>query len=140
MKREWTFNVDKAKSWGPGAWADEPDKVLWTDEVTGLFCMVRRNMQLGQWCGYVAVPEGHQDFGKGYEDAPYDCHGGLTYADRCFGEPEVWWFGFDCGHSYDLSPGLQLPGLSILPGERYRDLAYVQREVTELAAQIKERA
>lgn len=56
--REWRF-VDKS-TWGPGPWADEPDKVQWQDETTGLPCMVRRGSpEIGVWCGYVGVAEGH---------------------------------------------------------------------------------
>jgi hypothetical protein len=133
-EREYT-TVDKA-DWGSGPWQDEPDKVQWVDEATGLDCLAVRHPTLGHWCGYVGVPPEHpwhgRDYGDGddgtdrYDDsAPVmatDVHGGLTYAAGCQedrpesegvchvpapGRPEnVWWFGFDCAHLGDVSPAM----------------------------------
>ena len=51
------------------------------------------------------------------------------------GEPErVWWFGFDCSHAGDVSPGYDRSYNSY--DESYRDIEYVKREVTNLAAQL----
>src|SRR5262245_4058846 len=122
------------------------------DSITG-------EVLLGNWCGYVGVSEDHPWFGKEYGDEQVDisCHGGLTYSDFCQpsdkehgichlvepGEPDkVWWFGFDCYHSLDFSPGLDATireiGDKSWQGDVYRDLAYVQRECTEIARQLKE--
>ena len=51
----------------------------------------------------------------------------------------VWWFGFDCNHVYDLVPA-DRRHRSFLAAETakvYRDDAYVVREVTNLAAQLR---
>jgi len=76
-------------------------------------------------------------------------HGGLSFADKCShgaedtgichlpgkGEPDnVWWFGFDCAHAYDLSPRLDLH----CGDETYRNVAYVEAECWRLAAQLAE--
>lgn len=77
-------------------------------------------------------------------------HGGLTFSDRCSpgedesrgichvpepGEPDhVWWFGFDCGHHRDLVPGVDA-GYRSYDG-CYKNISYVRREVTLLAAQL----
>ena len=55
--------------------------------------------------------------GKDYNALDVEVHGGLTYAGECSGsichvpkpgEPDnVFWFGFDCAHAYDLSPATQ---------------------------------
>lgn len=51
--------------WGAGPWVTEPDWALWTDEATGLRCMIRRAYRpvhdggTGALCGYVEVPVGH---------------------------------------------------------------------------------
>lgn len=45
--------------WPSGPWDDEPDRVEWRDEATGLPCLALRNDMFGSWCGYVAVPPGH---------------------------------------------------------------------------------
>src|SRR5262249_44757906 len=111
--------IDKSE-WKRGAWDDEPDKIQWQDEQTGLPCLAVRHPTMGNWCGYVGVAEGHSYFGKEYEheDVNVDCHGDLTFSDFCHqddkehgichrpdpGEPErVWWLGFDCAHGGDYS-------------------------------------
>jgi hypothetical protein len=95
--------VDKS-SWGPGPWLDEPDKMQWKDEATGLPCLIVRG-PAGALCGYVGVAEGHPWHGKSYGDAigacnedcdpengyhsmhridsDIDVHGGLTFSDAC---------------------------------------------------------
>jgi len=65
-----------------GEWDNEPDKVQWKDEATGLPCLIVRG-PLGAWCGYVGVSEGHKFFGKDYDDVDADVHGGLTFAKGC---------------------------------------------------------
>lgn len=100
----------------------------------------------------------------GDDDGPYDennyppAHGGLTYANKCLDGPEdqtichvveegedddVWWVGFDCAHAFDLLPGML--ALNKKYGEfphhkedTYKNVAYVKRNVEELAAWLKE--
>lgn len=148
--------MDKT-AWGEGPWQDEPDKIQWTDAVTGLPCMAKRN-RMGVLCGYVGVAEGHPFFGKGYDDVPLDAHGGLSYADACQapdegmtpeeaeaklichvpepGQPDhVWWFGFDCGHGMmDFYPAA--PDMNIIPQATYKTLGYVRAQCRLLAAQL----
>lgn len=147
------------QAWGPGPWQEEPDKVQWEDEVTGLACLAVRNAYSGNWCGYVGVNDKHPLYGTPYQqvDDRYDVHGGLTFSDKCHGrichhavpEEEVWWFGFDCGHAFDHQPGLMaslrrdMPefvrehGDYMSPGEVYRTLDYVRDQCRDLAVQIK---
>lgn len=73
--------VDKSE-WGRGYWENEPDKVQWLDEASGLPCLIVRG-PLGAWCGYVGVPEGHPKHGQEYDDVGADVHGGLTFARGC---------------------------------------------------------
>lgn len=68
-----------------------------------------------------------------------DVHGGLTYAGP-MGNLEGWWFGFDCGHAGDLSPGtysqvLEM-GIKNYPRGTYRDIEYVRAECQRLADQL----
>jgi hypothetical protein len=131
---------DKLKRWGSGPWIDEPDRIEF--EAHGLPCLMLRN-PFGAWCGYAAVPPGHPYHGK--SDADVEAHGGITYAGTCDesvgichvpkpGEPDnVYWFGFDCSHCYDLTPGLRIPMLDHVV---YRDVNYVRAEVEALAAQL----
>jgi hypothetical protein len=159
--------------WGHGPWQEEPDKRQWLDGATGLPCLMVRGSH-GALCGYVGVTEGHPLFGVGYSSCPCKCgkdwcdhtpesvlrvHGGITFADFCAegsehgichkvdpGENDrVWWFGFDCAHAGDYSPGydwrhsgpLSLGAPTGWGGViEYRDLAYVQAECAALAAQL----
>ncbi len=143
----------KRSGWGSGEWRGEPDKVQWTDPATGLACLAKRNPNFGNWCGYVGIGPDHPWHGKGYGDLPDggpSVHGGLTYASKCeegpaeetichvpaAGEPDhLWWFGFDCAHGGDLTPGM--PSLLTFGlGDVYRPLPYVRSECARLAAQI----
>ena len=97
--QEWPSPPFDAEKWGAGPWQDEPGKIQWVDEPTGLDCLMVRN-HFGAWCGYVGVAEGHPFFGKDYgqcaaspvcEESWCDhspgsrisVHGGLTFADFC---------------------------------------------------------
>jgi hypothetical protein len=154
------FALPKAE-WGDGPWQTEPDRVDFTH--AGLPCLLLRNHH-GAWCGYAAVPPGHPWHGKDCDDAAVNVagvHRGVNYASGCNGpichvpapgEPaDVWWFGFDCGHAWDVLPGLEArlrslghppfdethPELArVLPPDVYRDLAYVRAHTERLAEQL----
>ena len=64
-----TYQADPDRgTWPAGPWTDEPDKVVWVDEATGLDCMARRGGG-GAWCGYVGLKADHPWHGKGYSDS-----------------------------------------------------------------------
>lgn len=159
--------IDKSE-WDRGEWDDEPDKMQWQDEATGLPCLIVRNGS-GALCGYVGVAEGHPCFEQGYGDAKavtplneddggyIDVHGGLTFAGFCAdtedeskhichvpapGEPKrVWWLGFDCSHSGDVSPSMSKwrreHGFDRSEWlESYKAIGYVKNEVRKLARQL----
>lgn len=157
--REWR-TIDKS-SWPRGEWDSEPDKMQWTDEATGLPCLVVRNPG-GHLCGYVGVPDGHPWFQKDYDGCRINgaewpsVHGGLTFADFCSPRPDakergichvvdagendrVWWLGFDCAHCGDLSPKHAADRSAVLlAGEAYRTIDYVRSECRSLAAQARD--
>lgn len=156
MKRIEYRTIDKS-SWPDGPWKDEPDKIQWMDEATGLPCLIVRHGWSGHYCGYVGVTRDHPLFDVGYDDeacSGLSVHGGLTFSGFCQehepgeegtvichvvepGEDDkVFWLGFDCAHYLDRPPGR--PHWS--DGEVYRDQAYVVGEVENLASQLKERA
>lgn len=158
--KEWTF-IDKS-SWPAGPWNSEPDKAQWTDEATGLDCLVVRN-DFGALCGYAGVTDGHPLFEVFYGACPVGCdverwecphkpesvldaHGGITFSGSCQeddkeqgichvspGGDRTWWFGFDCGHYMDACPGT--PFGSLRRGF-YRDIGYVREQCRALAAQL----
>lgn len=140
--------------WPAGLWDDEPDKVSWTDPATGRPCLIVRS-QTGALCGYVAVDPGHPLHGVGRDDARVQelpAHGGITYASGCDhdrgealgichvpkpGAPDdVWWFGFDCGHAWDLQPALAALSPALAEYGTYKHVGYVRRECAELAAAL----
>jgi len=149
--REWT-TVDKS-GWKYGQ--DEPDKVQYKDEVTGFDCLIVRNHG-GALCGYVGVPKEHPFHGKHYDDLHLVAvHGGLTFAGGCQhtddpsvgichipepGEPDnIWWLGFDCAHAWDICPAYHNADWHFdYPDSHYRDIAYVKREIADLALQLQE--
>lgn len=130
----------------------EPDKAHWIDPVTDLDCLIHRG-PLGALCGYVGVPRTHPWHGRDYDKVDVVVHGGLTYANLC-GEgedegrgichvpepgrdPEVWWFGFDCGHAMDIIPGmLFMESMGFEQRGIYRTFDYVKTEVERLAVQL----
>lgn len=151
MRTEYT-TIDKTDFLPDGPWHDEPDKISWTDEASGLPCLIVRTEGHGALCGYVGVPPEHPLHGVDYSDA-YDhknemlnaandaAHCGLTYSAPCSpskdgdesrgichipapGETDdIWWLGFDCVHSYDTAPGRNDTYSD--PSAKYRTVAYV---------------
>lgn len=142
---QWTFQ-DRA-GWPSGPWDSEPDKMQWRDEATGLACLIHRG-PLGGLCGYVGMPPRHPLFGKDYNDVNADANGGLTFSDKCQeqrgdgsgichvapGEPELWWLGFDCAHSWDICPGY--PRGHRDDRATYKTVAYVKNQCRKLAQQL----
>lgn len=151
--------VDKAE-WPDGPWKDEPDRAQWIDGKSGLDCLITRS-HMGNFCGYVGVPETHPLYNRDYEEASLSVHGGVTFSAPCdpaeledegichtgtVANEKVWWFGFDCAHAYDLKPALlAMTNQGILPeifktplycGDRYCDFSYVVSEVEKLAEQL----
>lgn len=143
-----------------GEWHTEPDKVQWVDQETDLDCLAVRS-RTGAWCGYVGVTKDHPYFSKPYQeiDDHIDVHGGLTFSNSCDEEapegygvchiPEpgrpgdVWWFGFDTNHCFDLAPRMwrlaapEYRHLEYPEHDTYRTLRYVQGQVAGLAQQLK---
>lgn len=162
-RKEWRF-VDKS-DWGDGPWQKEADKFQWPDENTGFPCLIVRAPLTGSLCGYVGVSKKHPDYGKYYEDIDIDVHGGLTFAAGCAEDREhgichivgpgeddaVWWFGFDTGHAFDLTPAMEVRRKALetrhpdLPKEprgtpwdaRYKTARYLKSQVKSLARQLK---
>jgi len=133
-----------------GPWQQEPDYIKWIDAETGYQCMIRR-MRLGHLCGYVRVPRGHRLHGRHYHgrvERRIDVHGGVTFSGaqrfKPGYKPRGHWFGFDCGHSMDLIPGMLVLdahiGMPVGHSGIYKDVAYVRREVESFARQLRRHA
>jgi hypothetical protein len=74
----------------------------------------------------------------------FNVHGGLTFSDsQVYSDPPIstedsWWFGFDCSHDGDLSPGYAAHGLEL--SGIYRDINYVTGQTEGLAKQLADMA
>jgi len=149
------------EEWGEGPWNSEDDHAVWVDPTSDLDCMINRGPS-GALCGYVGVGPKHSLHGVSYGHVDVDVHGGLTYSDACQEngeichvpqpgrEHDIWWFGFDCAHAFDLAPRIEMeldeaakrmdrPRPEMPTGEWakvYRDWAYVQDEIQRLAWQL----
>ena len=129
-------------AFGPGPWQTEPDRVEWTDDLTGYPCVVMRST-MGHLCGYVGVSNGHPAFRleeEALEVLGVSAHGGLTFADYRGLSSPLWWIGFDCGHYGDFVPqigallGQDGPGSD--DPNTYRTIDYVEKQCTDLAMQL----
>lgn len=143
--------IDKSQ-WGDGPWQDEPDRVEWTDSVTGYDCLITRSHVIGHLCGYVGIKADHPYYGKSDDDIhneyDLDIHGDLTFSGYKNIEDETTWFlGFDCAHLDDYAPwtehrlrlkrGKEPLGMKRQKWTTYRDINYVIKEVESLARQLK---
>jgi len=127
-------------------WEHEPDNEEWVHDLTGYKCTIWRHPTHGQLNGYVAIPKGHEMWGKGYDDIPVEVHGGLTYASEDE-KTDEWVVGFDCNHYNDFAPKLVQTIMKYSSWEdaerelehrgKYKDWAYVKEEVCSLARQLK---
>lgn len=128
-------------------WEHEPDHEEWVHDLTRYRCWIWRHPTFGALNGYVAIPKGHQAWGKHYDSIDVDVHSGLTYAeeDKVTGE---WVLGFDCNHLTDFAPKLALTMMKYVDKDpesmefrmrsgKYRDWAYVKEQVCSLARQLK---
>ena len=168
IARTW---IDKS-TWGEGPWQSEPDKIQF--EAHGLPALIRRGPggQLCGYVGVgpdhpwhgkgysecLNEPRCEDVWCEHTAESTVKVHGGLTYAAPCDadeghgichvpqpGQPEpAWWFGFDCAHSGDLTPGrYHSPELDALYAEMgdyetYKTVEYVRTEVIDLARQLAE--
>jgi hypothetical protein len=134
--------------------------------------MIVRNPTLGCLCGYVGVYTDHPWHGYRYHgpctadnpcgkewcdhtpESQIEVHGGITFSGKrgraeSFDE-NIWWFGFDCGHWRDLTPGMVslmekmkketgIGGAYLAHAEHdiYRDIQYVKTQVQSLAQQLR---
>ena len=86
-------------------------------------CLIRRNMFLGNLCGYVYICPDRDitEIGSVYE---------INYRD----EEKI---GFDCGHGYiDFVPGMGSLTHLIFPNTTYKDFNFVEAELKKIVNQL----
>lgn len=125
---------------------DQERKIAeWFGEACGLPYVALRDPVGLHWCGYVGIPSSHPLFQKSHHDLLVQeiaVHRGITYSGRLkphFSNSSYWWFGFDCAHAGDESPGLTPYSIVSFRGI-YRDLTYVIKECESLADQLTQGA
>lgn len=139
-----------------GQWRVEPDKVAWTDQATGLPCIIRRE-EGGHLGGYVGLPREHPLYGYEADAIPaglLSVPGGLDYAAPCdehgpesraichvrnAHHDDLWWVGIVCNRIGDLIPddaahAQEAQRLGIR--QTYRDAQTVYGVCTDLAAEL----
>ena len=153
------LKIDKT-DWGEGPWQTESDREQWTH--AGYACLILRHPHYGFWCGYVGIDAQHPYYSKHplKTDLDVTAHSGLNYAAKCSerichvpepGMPDdVWWIGFDMGHTWDLAPGMvaieRAMGLKCGREDRpnlfetCRTIGYAKSETESLAEHLRERA
>ncbi|WP_343528585.1 hypothetical protein [Sphingomonas sp.] len=142
-----------------GPWRVEPDKIAWTDRVTGYCCIIRREHG-GHLGAYVGLPKGHMLYGYEADAIPPDVvsvPGGLDYAAPCdqrgpesrsichvrgntHHHDDLWWVGTVCNGLTDLVPddakhAAEAQRLGIR--QTYRDAKTLYDICTDLAAELK---
>lgn len=138
--------IDKTL-WARGPWDGEPDKRQWTDEATGLPCLIVRGNS-GALCGYVGVRKDHPAYGKAFYAISVDAQWQLSYScwDRdngydlsiCHGgadAQDIWWLGFCCGQAGSRENFL-FGGIARNDGA-YKCIDSVAAEVRALATELK---
>ena len=115
-------------------WENEPNFLEF--DYQGYLCQIIRNPCLLNLCGYVFLTKENKFFKKNYDDIDVKVHGGLTFSESR-GE-NFWKIGFDCGHFYDICPGLDkqffFSNLST-----YKNIDYVKKEIKFMVDQIIEK-
>jgi hypothetical protein len=137
-----------------GPWRSEAGKIAWTDEATGLGCIILRRPD-GALAGYVGIPPAHPLAGFEADaiaaSTGVGVHGGLTYSRACDARgPEelrvchvrsgdladLWWLGFACNLPSDFVSTRDKADDERSGSKTYRTEGYVFEECTRLAAQL----
>jgi len=124
MKQKHLLTSDtKLALFGYGEWVEEPDEC--TFKHAGFKCEVIRNLQFGNWLGYLVLPREHPWYGLHYDDIDAVVHGGLTYG-KC-DENDTWAIGFDCAHTWDIVPMHQIYPVLVKFYQAHRSAEYRTR-------------
>lgn len=124
----------------------------------GYNCLIIRHKTMLYLCGFVAVNEDSIFFGSDPLNLDFKVHGSVTvgfpgldnnWKEDLYYKPltdetgkSLWWLGFDCGHTGDLTPiDLLLDSVLDMNDNRtYKNLEYVENELKYLVDQIIERS
>ena len=140
--------------------SQEPDLKMWIDREFGIPCLLLRNPDTGNWCGYVKMPLNstyiYNESIKSWDSIEswdliqswgLEVHGEVTYVGSIntdvlpkvrppeFSEGGLW-VGFDCAHWKDLIPSKIILGDRVWDEDVYRTIEYAFNECTNLARQV----
>lgn len=110
---------------------------------------IRKHPRFETLNGYLGIPKGHPWYQVDHNHIDTSVHGGLTYAAHHSSNQiegldptlDIWWIGFDCGHAWDIIPGIEKLEKELgfepirIEGSSYKDRDYVFNELEELAQQ-----
>lgn len=102
--------------------------------IDGFNACIRRHSNFGHLCGYVEVPDGLD-----IDIDEIDCHGGITFNDRCDVFPtDGYYIGFDCLHYDDWDP-FSAKQVIAEYHNTYKDSEFVLNEIKNIIKQLKEK-
>jgi hypothetical protein len=101
-------------------------------------------------CAYVSVPKSHPYYGIGYDNAPIDCHYGLTFSEpnsklneyktqwnESHRDEDIWWIGWDYAHCTDYYGNCFFPSLGPTKAWTTKE---IREECYDVIKQLKEAA
>jgi hypothetical protein len=121
-------------------WLTEPNELEWQHE--GYECIITRDKEFGNLCGWVGVGSGHPWYGKETGDREIydiDVHGQIAWADSTYPIPgkfikgPMWWLGFHGAAGRDYRPFYK----SNWPDGVYRNMAFMIAECEKLVRQCE---
>lgn len=122
-------------------WLDEPNKLEWQHE--GYECVITRDPEYGNLCGWVGLKSGHPWYGKETGDREIydiDVHGQIAWADSTYPIPgkfikgPMWWLGFHGAAGRDYRPFYK----SNWPDGVYRNMAFMRAECEKLVRRCQD--
>lgn len=134
--------IDRS-GWPAGEWDNERN--FYEFKFEELDCLILRMPKMGHLCGYVKLPRQHPFYDNWNDWIDIDVHGGITYAQftseddfiyKFMPETTDYWLGFDCGHSTDISPGIDSTVLREKYGITYKNVEFVKKQLANLASQL----
>lgn len=150
LKKHLFSSDEKLKKFGYGELVEEADEASFTYK--GLRCLIERIMVAeneefcfgGHLCGYVRLPDNHPWIDIDIIDVNTNVYGGITFSDE---NEDGYWVGFDCAHSMDIVPSMQLdkaikklrqkyPKFH-LPNPNYKNIKFVEEECKKLVDEIR---
>jgi hypothetical protein len=120
-------------------WLSEPNILAWIYK--GYDCLIVRDEEFGNLCGYVGLKSDHPWWGKDTDDDEIydiDVHGQIAWASQINPIPrnaynDIWWLGFHGAAGRDYRPYYK----NNWPDGTYRNMAFMKAECEKLVRQCE---